>query len=629
MRWHFSAVVGIGSLIWTAVALGQFEALDRRAGDGAAPEHLIEGIYRSELEGDSARYAELLKEALAEAPEERRVNWLAGRVLVDGAWQSYGDHQKATVADERLKEYRWRRDALDGTPRLEAALARWCAENRWPDLERLHYARVLAHPRVSDNLRREALRNLGIVQHDGQLFTAAELALYQQQVEQKGKAFEKWREKIVGWRKAIAGKKQEEREAALQELRQVDDPQVLLAAEASLYDSYDLFRAELIALIGRFPELEATQALLRYALLGNSEVCVDAAVAELKPRSVHDYYPHLLPLLQAPVHSEFRLRNISGTIRYEHLVSQQRPQENKVVLKDAVAQPRVDVTETSINVNVRGGNPITTQSRVDPRNPFLRADSFSGGKQTMQEELLALSSFLTALTVQHKINLLNQSLFLQNERVFYLLEQTSPEQFPRNPSVWWAWWKEYNEQRPYTPTNYVYQPTWCSYAQYTPLHVTTIRYASCFVAGTTVVTETGDQAIETIQVGDRVLSQDVETGELAFKVVTGKILREPWPVVRMAIGSEEIIATKAHPFWVAGEGWKMAKELKAHDTLCSVAGPRSLDAAEPLAAPQQAYNLYVEDFNTYFVGKSGLLVHDNTYWKPTTTLVPGLKKPVK
>ena len=38
----------------------------------------------------------------------------------------------------------------------------------------------------------------------------------------------------------------------------------------------------------------------------------------------------------------------------------------------------------------------------------------------------------------------------------------------------------------------------------------------------------------------------------------------------------------------------------------------------------EAYNLVVADFNTYFVGETGILVHDNTPRLPTRATVPGL-----
>jgi hypothetical protein len=40
----------------------------------------------------------------------------------------------------------------------------------------------------------------------------------------------------------------------------------------------------------------------------------------------------------------------------------------------------------------------------------------------------------------------------------------------------------------------------------------------------------------------------------------------------------------------------------------------------------EAYNLVVDDFHTYFVGRLGLLVHDNNFRRPTTAVLPGLHR---
>ena len=42
----------------------------------------------------------------------------------------------------------------------------------------------------------------------------------------------------------------------------------------------------------------------------------------------------------------------------------------------------------------------------------------------------------------------------------------------------------------------------------------------------------------------------------------------------------------------------------------------------------KAYDLVVDDFNTYFVGQQGLLVHDNAFRRPTRAIVPGLVEDV-
>jgi intein/homing endonuclease len=119
------------------------------------------------------------------------------------------------------------------------------------------------------------------------------------------------------------------------------------------------------------------------------------------------------------------------------------------------------------------------------------------------------------------------------------------------------------------------------------------------------------------------LAQDQDTGELKYQVVLRTTLRPPTKMVQITAGSDKITATQGHPFWVDGHGWKMAKELAAGDLLHSLGGAVRIEKVEP-AGEDKAYNLVVDDFNTYFVGQQGLLVHDNEFRKPTQSIVPGL-----
>jgi hypothetical protein len=148
---------------------------------------------------------------------------------------------------------------------------------------------------------------------------------------------------------------------------------------------------------------------------------------------------------------------------------------------------------------------------------------------------------------------------------------------------------------------------------------------SCFPQGTLVRTQTGPQPIEEIRAGDLVLSQDVESGELAYKPVLKTTVRPPCGILRLEIDDEAIAVTRGHPFWVSGIGWRMAKRLEVGQLIHGVRGSQPIRRLEK-EPDQAAYNLVVGDFNTYFVGESGILVHDNTYRRPTTSLVPGLPR---
>jgi hypothetical protein len=615
------------SLWLTAAAAAEIEPTSSVEQD--VSDDLLRQALASELKGDANEWRQRLEEALTILPEEKLTNSLLGQVLVDGKWQAVDELQKKQANDPRLTEYRFRRERLNGKYRPELELARWCTEVKWNDLAKLHYARVLAYTDASESARTEACRILQLKAVDGQYMTAEELAAAEEQKKTRQQAFETWRPKIVAWRKACGSKSQQFAEQALTALREVDDPQAILAIEASLYDSNEAFAAELIKLLGKFAEFEATQALVRFALLTPSTSLAQAAVVELKPRPIHDYYPQLLVLVQAPILAQFRItKDFDGRIRYEHILGQQGPQRNVVLKNDRFYTPTVRVTE------IRDGRWVS-QLDVDVRNIPLGGGAIptpgggrvvsapQGLRETIDEQLTAMASFLTALSVQKGVAIANSQIALSNERVFCILEQTSPQPQQRTAVAWWTWWKDYQEKQYPTPTQYVYHQTNTSYQKYFPVQQFTTH--SCFLAGTPVWTESGKQAIEKLRPGDRVLSRNVETGELQFKVVLGKTLQAPSPVVKLLAGDDEIVATKSHPFWVSGKGWRMAKELVAGDVLHTLNGPVQVASAAVQPMPQEAHNLVVEGFATYFVGDSALLVHDNTYWQPTTTIVPGMR----
>jgi hypothetical protein len=167
---------------------------------------------------------------------------------------------------------------------------------------------------------------------------------------------------------------------------------------------------------------------------------------------------------------------------------------------------------------------------------------------------------------------------------------------------------------------------------------------TCFGAGTLVATLAGPMAIEEIKVGDRVLAQDPETGELAYKSVLKTTVRPPAAMMTLSVqspkprsprlasedliaenltGSESFVSTKGHPFWVNDKGWQMTKNLEPGNRLHTVTGSvavQSLDEADSV----EAYNLVVDEFHTYFIGNTHVLVHDNSFARPLLNSVPGL-----
>ena len=138
----------------------------------------------------------------------------------------------------------------------------------------------------------------------------------------------------------------------------------------------------------------------------------------------------------------------------------------------------------------------------------------------------------------------------------------------------------------------------------------------CFVAGTMVATEDGHKPIETIVVGDYVWATDPETGETALKKVVNTFVNETTAVTHLTVNSEVITSTQTHPYYVLGQGWLLAKNLRAGDVLVMLNGEHvvlEVVQHEFLETPVTTYNFEVSDFHTYYVGKTDILVHNKCF----------------
>ena len=144
--------------------------------------------------------------------------------------------------------------------------------------------------------------------------------------------------------------------------------------------------------------------------------------------------------------------------------------------------------------------------------------------------------------------------------------------------------------------------------------------ATCFVAGTLVLTEDGEKPIESIKVGDYVYSTDPETGESDYKEVLNVFIRQSNIIIHVFVNGEEIETTPTHPFWVEDE-WVTADKLKAGDVLTRADGTTcAIDKvyAEFSNKAITVYNFEVADFHSYYVTDTGVLVHNAGYKNRTS-----------
>ena len=129
-----------------------------------------------------------------------------------------------------------------------------------------------------------------------------------------------------------------------------------------------------------------------------------------------------------------------------------------------------------------------------------------------------------------------------------------------------------------------------------------------------VKTADGDTPIEEVTEGIYVLAEDPETGEQGYRKVTRTYIHESDFLVHVYVGEERIDTTPEHPFYVEETGFVTAGNLKAGDIIRTSDGRRLpiLKAElEELDEPVPVYNFEVEEFHTYYVSVTGVLVHNN------------------
>ncbi len=154
---------------------------------------------------------------------------------------------------------------------------------------------------------------------------------------------------------------------------------------------------------------------------------------------------------------------------------------------------------------------------------------------------------------------------------------------------------------------------------------------SCFIAGTPVWTPRGSKPIETIKVGDIVLSRDVAGRMTRFSKVDKVFVRHA-RVLRLVLEDktgkiEHIGTTRDHPFHVPGKGFVLAGDLVVgmkistvenwkQPVLHQVSGTddtsgflrvKSLTLEDKTTT---VYNFEVAGTHTYFVGKLQAWVHN-------------------
>jgi hypothetical protein len=283
---------------------------------------------------------------------------------------------------------------------------------------------------------------------------------------------------------------------------------------------------------------------------------------------------------------------------------------------------------------------VTTSTTTTTTTPIEHSIQIPIGQLMLQYRTAALVALRQQGSDVEAIDEYNAVAGRLNERVTQVLHGVTGQDLGEDPQSWAAWWVDQlgyaQKVSPSQPTPTVVQnvplafvppgvapqavnqagPSSSSTTAATAVTPSAVTH-SCFGAGTPVRTLAGPRPIESVAMGDQVLTQDGRTGALSYQPVVAVFHNRPAETLRIDLDGEPVVATTIHRFWKAGSGWVMARDLKPGDTLRTLGGTARVRSVETDEV-QPVFNLQVAQGNSFFVGRRGALVHDNSVVEPAT-----------
>jgi hypothetical protein len=582
-------------------------------------EQLVREALAHESLGLSTTRQKLLATALDTDPDFAPANWHQGRIKIGDQWLSVDDPVE-TENQQRLRErYEKQRDEAPDTVAGQLALADWCAAHRMTDRERAHLNRVV-QLEPNHAIARNRLNQMKV---GGRWVEGKDLWQGLQDRQATEASIDKWRGRLQ--RVAVGLEKKGARNEAIRNKLLADvAADAIPAIEMILANHSETAAQVAVDLLSGMPEHESSRALVRIAVLSPWADVRQAAAQSLQSRPYDHYVPLLLSELSTPIESRINAALVGGRILYRHAFEQEFQEHRQVAVMDTALVRRASLVQAEA-----GDNPM-----VDPLAALGALDTVAA-----ETRARALSDMRRVMAAREQQRLQrNLWIFNMNDRIAGVLREATGQNLPPAPQAWWSWWDEENgvtlDGEKFTDVRYnqdveVYEDintVVVSGSDSSQGSTPAPRRCECFIAGTLVWTITGPVPIERVRIGDMVLSQNPDSGELAYKPVLQTTVRPAEPLIKVTLAARQreiLEGSGGHPLWVSGEGWTMLRQLESGAILHGVDGAAIASIVEE-GQTAETYNLVVDDFHTYVVGRSKIVCHDNTPRRPTNAVVPGL-----
>jgi RNA polymerase sigma factor (sigma-70 family) len=575
------------------------------AGVGRSPDAQVRLALWCEAHGLIPERLKHLSLAVLLDPTHATARGLLGLVAYRGHWQGT-EAIAARVRDDAdltaiLAEYNLRRQKAPRTADAQWKLALWCEQK---GLKAEATAHLVAVTRLDPD-HEGAWKRLGCKRYNGRWLTEEQAAAERAEAEAQKDANRRWKPLLTKWRGWLADK--DLRQQAGRKLAAVADPYAVPSVWAvfAIGGANDQERA--VQLFGQIDAPAATRMLALLAVFSPSAEVHRKATETLARRDPRDALSLLIGLLRDP-----------------------DPNPNTVLVRfEVVPSGALGVGSPGFTfIEGRYANLLRFYPSLSPwrRSPFP-ATSLPTTNTIYEERVVAQRSALAHAAQVRELDAIVSGLLAAevrefgqisaairrlNSRVIDILRTIAGDDRGDDWEAWTRWWVE-ELGYAYNPNQFRNPPDRAIDLP-KPTYVTGLHH-SCFAAGTPVRTLTGPRPIESIRPGDQVLTQDVGTGALRFAPVLAAIQNRPTRTLRIDLEGEPIVATGIHRFWKVGQGWVMARDLKPGDAVRTLGGQARVDAVSADQV-QPVFNLEVGEAQSFFVGRSGILVHDNSQVQP-------------
>jgi hypothetical protein len=634
---------------------GAFEAAKAQA--GRDPAKLVKLALWCESRGMGAERRAALEQAVRLDPDNQSARGLLGQVAYRGRWESPEAVSERMKEDEaltaKLAEYNARRDRIERDTEIErrsvarleergnharaaelkhgldrrlapehVRLGLWCEKVGLKPEANAHFTTAL-HLNPHDHA---TWRHLGYVQHHGRWMSHGQIAAEEHEALAQKHADHHWGPLLHRWVTELRDRRR--RAGAEANLAKVSDPRAIPSIVRAFGESTAAGQRMVVHLLGRIDAPPSSSRLAVLAVTGDTPEVREAAARALKGREPRDYAEWLVNLIRAPM--TYQMRPVGGPGTQGALLIDS-PRFRILRTYDAPPAFRLSSTYRGYVGYDINGLPVVMDrwdvrhyeqafSGGDPRKIHLAAAENILHRAELRMAELVTAAQMKALVARERLAAdvgeleeLNAEAAVVNRRAEDALRvaMDAPQRLgDDDENAWSSWFYERIGYR-YMPPHKV-----VAVVNAVPQLPAPLLSGSCFVAGTPVRTIGGPRPIESIRTGDQVLGRDVATGALAFRPVVAVHHNPPDQTLRIALDNgDAIVVSRFHRFWLAGRGWAMARDLKAGDVLRTLGATPRITAIEP-APVQPVFNLDVAELRTYFVGRSAILVHDNTMPPP-------------